>query len=171
MLDMLFSQSVNGPDFPVRSVSRSKTCKQGNDAWWEIENSIAEQLHLILWKKFPCGFLIASTKMNWNSTSTRTFSRPSEMNNCRYVLVSRKIRGRIILCTYISPLFQPFFPQGSRVAQRLRALASHQCSPSLNPGVDAICPVSLLLVLSFARRGFFCVLQFSPLLKNQHSKF
>ena len=32
MLDMLFSQSVNGPDFPVRSVSHSKTCKQGKDA-------------------------------------------------------------------------------------------------------------------------------------------
>ena len=31
MLDML-SQSVNGPDFPVESVSRSKTRKQGNGA-------------------------------------------------------------------------------------------------------------------------------------------
>lgn len=48
MLDMLLSQSVNGPNFPVRSVSRSKTRKQGNDAGCEIENSIAEQLHLIL---------------------------------------------------------------------------------------------------------------------------
>ena len=157
MLDMLFSQSVNGPDFPVRSVSRSKTCKQGNDAWCEMENSIAEQLHLILWKKFPCGFLIASTKWIENSTSILAFSRPSEMNNCRYVLVSSQVRGRIILCTCISPLFIPFFHQGSRVAQRLRELASHQCGPSLNPGVDAICRVSLLLVLSFAPRGFFSV--------------
>ena len=65
MLDMLFSQSVNGPDFPVRSVSHSKTCKQSKDAWCEMENSNAEQLHLILWKNLPCGFLIASTKMNW----------------------------------------------------------------------------------------------------------
>ena len=31
-IDMLLSQSVNGPDFPVKSVSRSKTCKQDNDA-------------------------------------------------------------------------------------------------------------------------------------------
>lgn len=96
MLDMLFSQSVNGPDFPVRSVSRSKTCKQGNDAWWEIENSIAEQLHLILWKNFSCGFLMTSQKWMENSTSILAFSRPSEMSNCRYVLVSSQVRGRII---------------------------------------------------------------------------
>ena len=37
MLDM----SVNGPDFPVESVSRSKTRKQGNGAWCDIENRIA----------------------------------------------------------------------------------------------------------------------------------
>jgi len=36
------------------------------------------------------------------------------------------------------------------------ALTSHQCGPSLNPGVDvdAIRGLSLLLVLSFAPRGF-----------------
>ena len=36
----------------------------------------------------------------------------------------------------------------------VRALASHQCSLGSNPGVDAICGLSLLLVLSFAPRGF-----------------
>ena len=36
----------------------------------------------------------------------------------------------------------------------VRALASHQCGPGSNPGVDAICGLSLLLVLSFAPRGF-----------------
>ena len=34
------------------------------------------------------------------------------------------------------------------------ALTSHQCGPGSNPGVDAICGLSLLLVLSFAPRGF-----------------
>ena len=33
-------------------------------------------------------------------------------------------------------------------------LASHQCGPGSNPGVDAICGLSLLLVLSLAPRGF-----------------
>ena len=33
-------------------------------------------------------------------------------------------------------------------------LASHQCGPGSNPGVDAICGLSLLLVLSLAARGF-----------------
>ena len=36
----------------------------------------------------------------------------------------------------------------------VRALASHQCGPGSDPGVDAICGSSLLLVLSFAPRGF-----------------
>ena len=36
----------------------------------------------------------------------------------------------------------------------MRALASHQCGLDSNPGVDAICGLSLLLVLSFAPRGF-----------------
>ena len=37
----------------------------------------------------------------------------------------------------------------------VRALAFHQCGPGSNPGVDATCGLSLLLVLSFAARGFF----------------
>ena len=36
----------------------------------------------------------------------------------------------------------------------VRALFSHQCGPGSNPGVDAICGSSLLLVLSPAPRGF-----------------
>ena len=36
----------------------------------------------------------------------------------------------------------------------VRALASHQCAPGSNPGVDTICGLSLLLVLSLAPRGF-----------------
>ena len=78
----------------------------------------------------------------------------------------------------------------------VRALASHQCGPGSNLGVNAICGLSLLLVLSFAPRGFspslctdppslsknrffwgegrsvhrlyFYGSRFSPLLKNQH---
>ena len=36
----------------------------------------------------------------------------------------------------------------------VRALASQQRGPGSNPGVDAICGWSLLLLLSFAPRGF-----------------
>ena len=36
----------------------------------------------------------------------------------------------------------------------VRALAPHQSGPGSNPGVDAICGLSLLLVLSLAPRGF-----------------
>jgi len=43
---------------------------------------------------------------------------------------------------------------GARDGAVVRALASHQCGPGSNPGVDAICGLSLLLVLSLAPRGF-----------------
>ena len=36
----------------------------------------------------------------------------------------------------------------------VRALASHQCGPGSNPGVDNICGLSLLLFLSLAPRDF-----------------
>ena len=36
----------------------------------------------------------------------------------------------------------------------VRALTSHQCGPGSNPSVDAICGLTLLLVLSHALRGF-----------------
>ena len=43
---------------------------------------------------------------------------------------------------------------GSKGGAVVRALASHQCGPGSNPGIDAICGLSLLLVLSLAPRGF-----------------
>ena len=60
---------------------------------------------------------------------------------------------------------------GSRGNVVVRALASHQCGPGSIPGPDVICGLSLLLVFSFLREVFLRVLRFSPLLKNQHSKF
>ena len=36
----------------------------------------------------------------------------------------------------------------------VRALTSHQCGAGSHPGVDSICGLSLLLVLSLAPRGF-----------------
>jgi len=43
---------------------------------------------------------------------------------------------------------------GSKGGAVVRALASLQCGPGSNLGVDAICGLSLLLVLSLAPRGF-----------------
>ena len=43
---------------------------------------------------------------------------------------------------------------GSKGDAVVRALASHQCGTGSNPSVDAICGLSLLLVLSLAPRGF-----------------
>ena len=44
--------------------------------------------------------------------------------------------------------------RGARDGAVVRALATHQCGAGSNPGVDTICGLSLLLVLSFAPRGF-----------------
>ena len=43
---------------------------------------------------------------------------------------------------------------GSKAGAVVRALASHQCGLGSNPNVDAICGLSLLLVLSLTPRGF-----------------
>ena len=52
----------------------------------------------------------------------------------------------------------------------LRTLASHQCGPGSNPGVDPVhaCGLSLLLVLVLAPRGFSPCISVFPLLKNKH---
>ena len=44
--------------------------------------------------------------------------------------------------------------KGRKSGAVVRALASYQCGPGSNPGVDAICGLILLLILSFAPRGF-----------------
>ena len=46
------------------------------------------------------------------------------------------------------------FFDGSKGGAVVKVLASHQCGPGSNPGADAICGLSLLLVLSLAPRGF-----------------
>ena len=61
---------------------------------------------------------------------------------------------------------------GARDGAVVRALTSHQCGPGSNPGVDAICGLSLLLVLSFALRGFSSWYSSFPLSsKTNISKF
>ena len=51
-------------------------------------------------------------------------------------------------------VLQPGTTLGSKGGAVARALASHQCDPGSNSGIDAICGLSLLLVLSLALRGF-----------------
>ena len=61
---------------------------------------------------------------------------------------------------------------GSKGGAVVRALASHQCGPGSNPGVNTICGLSLLLVLSLAPRGFFFEYSGFPLSsKTSSSKF
>ena len=59
----------------------------------------------------------------------------------------------------------------SKGGEEVIELASHQCSPDSDPGIDAmLCGLSLLLVLSFAPRGLSPGTPvFSSLPKNQHS--
>ena len=52
-----------------------------------------------------------------------------------------------------------------------RALPSHQCCPGSNPGIDAVCGLSLLLVISLALRGLSLCILFPPSSKTNTSKF
>ena len=58
-------------------------------------------------------------------------------------------KWNILVFFYLQPLLT-----GAKDGVVVRALGSRQCGPGSNPGVDAICGLSLLLVLSFAPRGF-----------------
>ena len=60
--------------------------------------------------------------------------------------ISSLVLSLLILLTYTL--------DSARDGAAVRALASHQCGPGSNPGVDAMCGLRLLLVLSFAPWGF-----------------
>ena len=51
---------------------------------------------------------------------------------------------------------------GSKGGAVVKAFASHQCDLGSTPGIDAICGLSLLLVLSLAPRGFSAGTQVFP---------
>ena len=76
------------------------------------------------------------------SYSIRAIARAKEMED-------RRGRGK-----EESFLLSPPLRGGSKGGVLVRALASHQCGPGSTPGVDAICGLSLLWVLSLAPRGF-----------------
>ena len=61
-----------------------------------------------------------------------------------------------------------FYVTATRDGAEVRALTSHQCGPGSNPGVNAICGLSLFWFFPLLRDVFLQVLSFSPLLKNQH---
>ena len=71
----------------------------------------------------------------------------------RQLFVWKSSPQKTVSLQWISGSFLASF-LGSKGGAVVRALASHQCGPGSNPGVDAICELSLLLVLSLAPRGF-----------------
>ena len=60
---------------------------------------------------------------------------------------------------------------GVRDGAVVRALTSHQCGPGSNPRINAICGLSLLLVLSLAPRDFSPGTPVFPPPKTNISKF
>lgn len=59
----------------------------------------------------------------------------------------------------------------SKAGAVVRSLASSLFGLGVNPGIDAIYGLSLLLVLSLALRAFLLVLHFSSLFKSNTFKF
>ena len=84
----------------------------------------------------------------------------------RTLTCKQKIWGKIGY--FWGPIQKPSLFSGSKGGAVVRALASHQFGPGSNPGVDAICGLSLFLVLSLGSRGFSPGTPVFPLLKNQH---
>ena len=79
-----------------------------------------------------------------------------------YVSLRIKVRGHLVMSIiqFVNLISVHFW--GAMVT----ALASHQCGPGSIPKVDAICGLSLLLVLVPVPRVFLRVLRFSSLHKN-----
>ena len=79
------------------------------------------------------------------------------LEDCEDIKMSRMLKATLSRCTqytntqYFFLVYTCIRGKGSAV---VRALASHQCGPGSNPGVDAICGLCLLLVLSPAPKGF-----------------
>ena len=79
------------------------------------------------------------------------------LEDCEDIKMSRMLKATLSRCTqytntqYFFLVYTCIRGKGGAV---VRALASHQCGPGSNPGVDAICGLSLLLVLSPAPKGF-----------------
>ena len=72
-----------------------------------------------------------------------------------YQKLKKHGRVRFLLIYMVNCIFILLFDTAkSKGGAVVRALASHQCGPGSNPGVDVICGLSLLLVLSLAPRGF-----------------
>ena len=63
-------------------------------------------------------------------------------------------RKRESLSLYYVRFYVKRYREGSTSGAVVRALASHQCGPGSNPGVDVTCGLSLLLVLFLAPRVF-----------------
>ena len=83
-----------------------------------------------------------------------------------FAVTSERAKYQLSLRSYSGKSWNQHYHTGWRSGESTR---SHQCGPGSNPGVDAICGLSLLLVLPLATKVFFLqVLQFFLLFKNQH---
>ena len=114
--------------------------------------------------------------MKWSYNVTTIAKGKLQIPASHKIVAFRIISGRRIVETVTLPLSRiPWRLRiklqtgggfwGARYGAVLRALASHQCGPGSNPGVDAI------FGLTFAREVFLRVLRFSPLLRSNISKF
>ena len=83
--------------------------------------------------------------------------------DCRFISFHSSIKSTSIST---SDLVKGWARDGAVV----RVPASDQCGPGSNPSVYAICVLSLLLVLSFALRGFSPGTPVFPSSQKQHSK-
>ena len=87
----------------------------------------------------------------------KTYARlfEGDWRTCNFKLKQRRLNKRkYYLFELENAVKTAFVSMGSKGGAVVRALASHQCGPVSTLRVDAICGLSLLLVLFLAPRGF-----------------
>ena len=85
------------------------------------------------------------------------FSFPLQLNMAPYTedfLMGDQQDQGIETCNFVVLVLVVLNVLGSNLSTVVRALVSHQCGPCSDLCIDAICGLSLLLVLSFLPRGF-----------------
>ena len=85
------------------------------------------------------------------------FSFPLQLNMAPYTedfLMGDQQDQGIETCNFVVLVLVVLNVLGSNLSAVVRALVSHQCGPCSDASIDAICGLSLLLVLSFLPRGF-----------------
>ena len=128
---------------------------QGGFIWVVIPQDSTHRCKSWSVKYLSCYNLFRNTRINLSSTAQLVVNISFIDPLVSFVVCFFPDRAqRSIASLAFGSYYEQSQSWGTRDGAVVRALASNQCDPGSNPGVDTICGLSLLLVPSFAPRGF-----------------